>query len=79
MGSNQRKFIQEFLSDLSFYKGIVDGLYGGKTKAAIEDYAKSVGKEGHLKSKKMIKELFQTLITSDGENTKDEAMKKGLF
>ena len=55
-------------------------MYGPKTRAAIEKYAKSLGKEDHLKSEKLARELLQSLISTDGDQDTDERKtKKGLF
>ena len=89
----KRFLIQKTLAELNFYNGKIDGIYGPKTESAIKDYAKSIGKEDHLKSEKLAIELLQTLLSSvdqpktvekvepekkEGE-TEEKKPKKGLF
>ena len=79
--SNQKRLsIQSKLSNLGFYQSTIDGIYGSKTEAAINDYAKSIGKEDHLNSEKLAKELLISLISTSEEQNNDESKtKKGLF
>ena len=93
LSKKSRLDIQKNLNKNKLYKGKIDGLYGPKTEAAIEAYAKSLGKEAHLKSEKLAKELLQTLISTseppkteeklEPEKKEDEIEKKepkkGLF
>ena len=76
---NDRKLIQSTLKSYQLYSGKIDGLYGPKTRSALESYAKSLGKEDHLKSEKLAKELLQILINSSELRNTDGKTKKGLF
>ena len=81
------------MSISKFYLSTIDGLYGAKTETAIKTYAKSIGKEDHLKSEKLAKELLQTILSSVDQPKKVEKLepekkdlelekkepKKGLF
>ena len=78
--SVNRKKIQKALSEFEYYDGSIDGIYGSRTKSAIEAYTKSLRKQDHLKSEKLAKELLQSLLSSNEQPLVEEKeKKKGLF
>ncbi len=57
-----RKSIQSFLTSKKLYSNKIDGIFGPKTENAIKKYAKSLGIEVSLESKKKFQELLKNII-----------------
>ena len=66
-GSVDRKAIQTVLKDKGLYKSSIDGLWGKGTKKAVEQHGLSF----NLKDKKIVQELYESLILTFNKKKKD--------